>query len=272
MSEPTVPAALRSFAEEPWPHLGAPPPPTRLIFDPRFTIELSPAPSQSVTCCLRTSEGELDDTIAAVRAAVREAGYTGNVWTVGPTARPAGLAALLRARGFQTVSRPPYEPALTVMALATAPPVPTAPGIEARLCANLDEFVDALRVAMDAFNEPPEAVDGWLAAAPSLWSRQDGEDFFTHIVFLDGKPAGMGFAASGPAGVMLSGSGVRESARGRGVYRALLAARWAHAVKIGRPGLVVHAGAMSRPILERCGFQALCGLELLEDTPLLSGG
>ena len=126
MKTTTISAALRSFAEEPWPHLGAPPPPTRLVLTPTFTIELSPVPSQSVTCCLRTSEEELDGTIAAVRATVREAGYTGNVWAVGPFSRPVGAAALLRARGFETVNRPPYEAALTVMALATAPPAPAA--------------------------------------------------------------------------------------------------------------------------------------------------
>ena len=65
---------------------------------------------------------------------------------------------------------------------------------------------------------------------------------------------------------MLSGSGVLASARGRGVYRALVAARWAAAERLlPAPGLCVHAGAMSRPILERCGFEFVCELELYED-------
>jgi GNAT superfamily N-acetyltransferase len=262
---------LRSFAEEPWAHLASPPPPARMVFTPRFAMELSPTPSQSATGAIRTTEAELDATIAEVRAVLRSSGYTHNVWTIGPSCRPGNLSELLRARGFEAASRPPYEQTMTVMALAEAPP-PTAPGIEARLCANLDEYVQALRVALDAFNEPEEAAAGWLAAAPSLWSRQDGENYFTHIVFIDGRAVGMGFAASGPAGVMLTGSGVRTSARGRGVYRALLAARWEHAKKIGRAGLVVHAGAMSRPILERCGFQTICQTEWLEDVTFQRGG
>lgn len=228
-------------------------------------MELSPTPTQSSTSAIRTTEAELDATIAEVRAVLREGGFTHNVWNVGPSCTPVNLPQLLRARGFAPVNRSPYEPTMTIMALAEAPPRPTAPGIEARLCANLDEFIEALRVAVDAFDEPEEAAEGWLSAAPSLWSRQDGQNYFTHIAFLDGRPAGMGFAATAPMGVMLTGSGVRASARGRGVYRALLAARWEHAVKIGRPGLVVHAGAMSRPILDRCGFQTICQTEWLDD-------
>ena len=43
------------------------------------------------------------------------------------------------------------------------------------------------------------------------------------------------------------------------MYRALVRARWDDAVAAGQPALVVHAGAMSRPILERLGFQACRG-------------
>ena len=258
--------SLRAFAEEPALTLGPAPPPTRRLLSPRYALELSPTPSQSVTCCVRATEATLDATIADVRREVRGYGYTGNVWQVGPSCAPAGLSRLLRERGFQTVNRPPFEATSTVMALGAAPPPVSTPGIEARLCANLDEFVEALRVALDAFNEPEEAAEGWLAAAPSLWASQDAVRLFTHIAFLDGRPVGMGFSCASPDGVFLNGSGVRATARGRGVYRALLAARYEYAQKIGRPGLAIHAGAMSRPILERCGFEALCQLEFLEDT------
>ena len=262
--------SLRIFAEEPAALLGAPPPPTRRIVTPRYVIELSPSVSQSGTSAVRTSVAELDATIAEVRATVRAAGYVSNAWRIGPSCTPAGLPALLRERGFVPANQPPYEPTSTVMVVA-APPPPANPGVEARLCASREEFVEALRVAVDAFGEPEEAAAEWLAAAPSLWAAQDGTWFFTHIAYLDGQPAGMGFSASSPAGVLLNGSGVRSSARGRGVYRALLAARWAHAAKVGRPGLVTHAGGMSRPILERCGFQTVCQLEFLLD-PAISQG
>jgi GNAT superfamily N-acetyltransferase len=261
--------ALLLFAEEPAPRISEPPLPSRRVVTPRFTIEMSPVPTQSVTSCIRSTLAELDATIAEIRATARAAGFTGNVWQVGPSCRPDGLIDLLKARGFAPVARPPYEASLTVMVLTEPPPPPKHPGIEARLCANLDEYVQAIRVAMAAFNESEEDTAAWVKAAPAFWADQDGVDRFTHIAYLDGRPVGMGFGCSSPSGVLLGGSGVLQSARGRGVYRAMLQARWEQAERIGRPGLVIQAGAMSRPILEKCGFQALCQLELLEDAGLM---
>ena len=48
-------------------------------------------------------------------------------------------------------------------------------------------------------------------------------------------------------------------------YRALVRARWDDAVAAGQPALVVHAGALSRPILERLGFTAVAEQEVLLD-------
>jgi hypothetical protein len=47
-----------------------------------------------------------------------------------------------------------------------------------------------------------------------------------------------------------------------------VASRWKSAVEAGKPALTVHAGAMSRPILERCGFEKVCGVEVLLDPDL----
>jgi GNAT superfamily N-acetyltransferase len=257
--------ALRAFAEEPEPQITEVPSVARRITTPRFVIGGSPSPIHTVTSCIRTTEGDLDATIAEAHAKLREAGIKGNVWQVGPSCRPAGLADLLRARGFVPATHGPYEPVMTAMALGEPPPQTANPGIEVRLVRNLDEYVQALRVAMKAFNEPEEVAASWMAAAPALWDSQDGDDRFTHLALLDGKPVGFGFAACGGPGILLAGSGVLPAARGRGVYRAILAARWAEAARLGKAGLVIHAGAMSRPILERCGFQVVGQLELLHD-------
>jgi GNAT superfamily N-acetyltransferase len=58
---------------------------------------------------------------------------------------------------------------------------------------------------------------------------------------------------------------VLESARGRGVYRSLVRARWDHAVERGTPALTVQAGRMSRPILERLGFQFITPVRVFVD-------
>jgi uncharacterized protein (DUF2237 family) len=62
-----------------------------------------------------------------------------------------------------------------------------------------------------------------------------------------------------------SAGGALAEALRRGAYRALVRARWDEAVEAGQPALVVHAGAMSRPILERLGFHAVAEQEVLLD-------
>jgi GNAT superfamily N-acetyltransferase len=47
---------------------------------------------------------------------------------------------------------------------------------------------------------------------------------------------------------------VLPEARGRGIYRALVRARWDHAAARETPLLVVQAGRMSAPVLDSLGF------------------
>ena len=56
---------------------------------------------------------------------------------------------------------------------------------------------------------------------------------------------------------------VTPAARNRGVYKALIDARWNDAVAAGTPALTVQAGHMSRPILERLGFVTVAPITTL---------
>jgi predicted acetyltransferase len=69
----------------------------------------------------------------------------------------------------------------------------------------------------------------------------------------------------GPHAVSLFGGATLPEARGRGAYRALVAARWRDAVERGTPLLVTQAGRMSQPILERIGFRRVCEIRILLD-------
>jgi hypothetical protein len=71
-------------------------------------------------------------------------------------------------------------------------------------------------------------------------------------------------------GVALMGGTVLPEARGRGVYRALVRARWNYAVARGTPLLVTQAGPMSAPILGRLGFETHGELRLLDDPGVAS--
>jgi len=256
---------IRLFAEEPERLVVEPLSPVRRLRTDAFTLILSPMPSMSNVSCVHTTEAEVDATIAEVRRVVRQAGYTRTVWAVGPSSRPANLSMLLAARGFVPADRPPFEHEVTAMALTQAPPDPP-PNVETRLIATLDEYVEAWHIAIEVFHESPEDAAGWLAAAPALWAQQDGVQRSSYMAFVAGQPVGFAFAMAGPDGFLMGGSGVRAGWRGRGAYRALVAARWRDAVRLGKPALVIQAGAMSRPILARCGFQEICRLQVLEDT------
>lgn len=262
--------SIRLFAEEPDRFVVEPALPVRRIRASAYTLILSPMPTMSNVSCLRTTEAGLDATITEVRRVLREAGYTRAVWTVGPSSRPANLPSLLAARGFFPADQPPFEREVTAMAMVQAPPAPP-PHIETRPVRSLEEFVETWHIAIEAFKEPPEDAAGWLAAAPALWAQQDGANRSSYAAFIDGRLVGFAFAIAGPEGLLLGGSGVRTAARGKGAYRALVSARWADAVRLGKPALVIQAGALSRPILARCGFEEVCRLAVLEDPEIAAG-
>jgi GNAT superfamily N-acetyltransferase len=76
----------------------------------------------------------------------------------------------------------------------------------------------------------------------------------TLFAAIDGHIVAGAHAAFGTAGINLFGASVAPEARGQGVYRSLVLARWDLAVERGTPALTVQAGRMSRPICERMGF------------------
>jgi hypothetical protein len=257
---------LSRFAEEPDAEIPEPAPPAQRFVRPRFTLSLSPAGVARVSR-VRTTEVELDDTVYETRVLLRTHGAKQGTWLVGPTCRPVGLAALLAARGFLPAARPLFEPRFTVMALAR-PPVegPPAPSVEVRLVADLDEYVSAVRAGLEAAGQPGVHIAAMVAAAPAAWEHDASVARLTHVAHVDGQLAGFGFVRPGPPAVLLGGGAVVGAFRGRGAYRALVVSRWRAAARMGTPALAVHAGAMSRPVLERLGFEPVCSLDVLVDT------
>jgi len=218
---------------------------------------------------VRTTAAELDATIAEVRALLRAHGYVACGWHLGPSCRPLEIAELLAARGFVPAFEAPFEPHFTAMALTRPPPEGApGPGVEARLVRSLDEYVRALRAGLASLGESEEAIAKWVDAAPGMWDGGIGLARMAHVAFVDGNIAGVGLVCPGPAANLLGGGAVLPAYRGRGVYRALVASRWRAAVEAGKPALTVHAGAMSRPILERCGFERVCQIDVLVDTAI----
>ena len=193
------------------------------------------------------------------RAESRRRGIPLVEWWLGWTGPPQ-LAEELLAQGLV----PDDEPILTGMTCASEPA--PAPHIEVRTIDTAEQYLEAV------------AVD-W-----AVWSFSDAErkrrratevDRFdaTHAAgtahhwaaFDEGRAIGFGRALDMDGGVALMGGAVLPEARGRGVYRALVHARWKHAVARGTPLLVVQAGHMSAPVLAGLGFETHGEIRLFAD-------
>ena len=266
----TLTPSILEFCEEPDFEQPEPWPPGKLIKGPRFTLNLSPDPHHSSVSRVRTTLEELDATIAEVRELQRAHGFVGGAWFVGPSCRPVGLAEALVARGFVPAGPPTFEPRFMAMALASPPKVDARPGVEARLVETREEYLRAMQIGLTASGETPEAVEAWVKASGPGWDHPNGIAKLSCVLFIDGEVAGVGLASYGRSAVLLGGAAVVPAFRGRGGYRALVAARWRAAVAMGKPALVIHAGAMSRPIVESCGFELICQLDLFSDPGLVA--
>ena len=173
-------------------------------------------------------------------------------WWIGPSAQPGNLIELLLARGFQ-----PAEdgPELRAMVLTSPPPEP-APGIEVRRVETFADYTVAREVQWDAFAVPEDRRE---MQRPHM--RTEFEESLQHgtpVTFLglvDSKPAATGMAIPSDRGVFLIAGSTATWARGRGLYRGLVRARWEYAAERGTPALVTEALIdTSYPILKRLGF------------------
>jgi len=88
----------------------------------------------------------------------------------------------------------------------------------------------------------------------------------TFLAYVDSEPAGIGRSVYSDRGVFLIGGAVKPALRSRGVYRALVRARWDDAVERGTPAMITEAmPETSYPILKRIGFEEVAIIRRLED-------
>ena len=194
--------------------------------------------------------------LAEVRATLRERGRTKTQWEVGSSA-PEGLVEALGERGVV----PEVDPYAVALVLTKEPP-PIAPEFKARRIETLEELEAACEVQRDAFGSTPEQIEESQALLPGRFADKTN---LRHAVWLDGEIVSTGMAAPAKHGLLLYGGATAERARGRGAYRALTRARWDDSVALGTPALITQGGAMSRPILERLGFERVGEVHMLID-------
>jgi hypothetical protein len=211
---------------------------------------------------MRFAEQELDDVIAQVHELVSPEKH--QVWWIGPSAEPRNIVDLLTQRGFEPAAD---GPEVRAMVLTSPPPAP-AEDIDVRRVETYDDFVAARQVQWDAFEIPEER-----RAAQREHLRTEFEESMQHgvpvgfLAMLDGAPAATGMAIPSDRGVFLIAGSTAPWARGRGLYRALVSARWDYAVARGTPALVTEAiVTTSYPILQRLGFSEVCTVWRLVET------
>jgi len=166
-------------------------------------------------------------------------------WCVWPWAD--GLAAPLRARGFEI-----HEARAMFAAASLAVVAPQDVIVEEVTTPDqLAVYVDTLAAG---WNQTPAERDELAACLPRVLADPARVHRF-YLAHCDGVPVGTAGLAYRPAldAIYLTGGNVLPEYRGRGVYRALVAARVADAR--GARLAATHARVQtSAPILERLGF------------------
>jgi len=248
-------AQLREIAEYPN-SFGPLGPGDERIETNRYTICLGPSPTSSTVQRQRFRPDEIDEVLGEVRALLRARNRKHTQWEIGSQAQPPNLVELLLDRGIVR----DHEPYAVALVLTQAPP--EVADIIARRIETFGEFTAASEVQRRAFKMPDREIEEARPALPQDWRDTPT---LMHGVWLNGELVGAGVCAPTEHGLLLYGGATLPHARGRGVYRALISARWREAVARGTPALLTQAGAMSRPILERMGFEPVGHVHMLID-------
>jgi GNAT superfamily N-acetyltransferase len=204
---------------------------------------------------------EVEPLLAEVRRRVRS--REPSVWWIGPSAEPSDVYERLASLGLGMPQD--RTPVLHALVLAREPAAPA--GVDVQRVETYEQFAAGRELQWDAFDTPEErrALNRARLREDFEESRRGGIPRF-FLASIDGRPAGTAFAVPSDRGVFLIGGATAAWARGRGVYRALVHARWEYAVERGTPALVTHAKPdTSYPILRRLGFEEVCTIRRLED-------
>jgi GNAT superfamily N-acetyltransferase len=207
--------------------------------------------------------GDVQAAVSWTRDECARRGVARCEWWVGWSATPGDLAQRLLGLGLVPDDE---EERLTAMSIEREPPA--AVHVDVRRIVSLDEQLAALEVDWEV----------WALPESERRARrvQERERFDPHgpvhhfVAYEDGRPVGCSRAIDMRRGVALMGGAVLPAARRRGVYRALVHARWQHAAERRTPILVVQAGRMSAPVLRGLGFVAHGDLHLFVDPRVAS--
>lgn len=170
-------------------------------------------------------------------------------WCVGPWTRPLDFGERLARRGFVSWD-------VAGMGIATAASIaPPSDGVTVREMSTRAGFTTYAECAQRAWESPIPDIDAEIDA---LEAAVAARMIRLYVVEVDGALVGAAATVARGDYAYLLGAAVEPKGRGRGAYRALVAARLADSSREGIAYAVTHARAeTSAPILARLGFEML---------------
>lgn len=232
---------------------------------PDVILTHSPTPMPEMGSASRIRFGpEIDGPVTMVRDWFAARGRERFVWLVGPSTTPSDLEPRLLDLGAEpNPGGYDYMP----MVLDREPP-PSPADVELRRVETFADYAAAWEVMFEGFGMPDEERDAIRATVRERWAATaDDPGRWSYLALVEGVPVAEGSVRRTVHGPLWLAGGVTLPAfRGRGIYRALVRARWDDAVRLGAGALVVIANVdTSYPILERLGFRAVGRVRLLAD-------
>ena len=225
-----------------------------VIETPRYRVTLQPdypVPGPNSVAWIRCTPDGADEVIAEGRAyfAPRRLPF---MWILDPSTEPADFADHLAAND---VFPEPHAPEVDVMVLGTEVVVDSTTFEMHDALADIESFRAADAVNAEAFGDSPREPH---AQERRRLNQVEAGNRRVLLVTVDGEPAASaGMTFYPPVAAIINGGAVRSKFRGRGIYRALVAARLELAREAGVAGLVVWGGPMSAPILHKLGFETV---------------
>lgn len=164
---------------------------------------------------------------------------------------PDDVEPALRAHGAR------LDETVDVLALGLdgPPDLGDLPATTLRWSDDLEVFVDAVGLSAEVFGASPTERSELEAAHPGEVAKVRTGGGGAVVAYDGDRPLGSGGLTMAGPDARLWGGVVHPAARGRGIYRAVLAARLAYAVDRGADLAIVKGRVeTSGPILRRAGF------------------
>jgi Acetyltransferase (GNAT) family len=209
---------------------------------------------------IRLAPESVAQAVTEIRGLLAGADVDRIAWWCGTRSTPADLPERLTALGLV-----PDEFVPVLASLVLERPPAGEPSADVRRIETFEDFRVGQEIDWEGWGFDERVREQRRASLERVWASTKEQGAVYYLASLDGKPVGSARAFFVDGAVLLMGSATLPSVRGRGVYVSLVHARWQEAVAHGTPSLVVQAGPLSCPILERLGFERLGEISLLVD-------